>query len=363
MKLKSKSKSTSKSLVLVVPGRLETLTGGYGYDRRIVAGLAERGWSVAVRELGDGFPFPTPGTRADAGRVLASIPDGATVLVDGLALGALPEEAEREAARLRLVALVHHPLAAETGVEAAAARELAASERRALAAVRCVVVTSRATAAALGPYGVGPERIDVVEPGTDRAPLASGSRDGFLQLLCVAALVPRKGHDVLFRALASIPYRRWRLSCVGSLERHPATVAQLRVVLRAEGLDHLVRLAGEADGAALGEYYAAADVFVLPTWYEGYGMAAAEALARGLPVIGSSTGAIADLVGDDAGLVVPAGDVTALSLALSQVLGDDDRAVALREKLARGARRVREGLPTWNDAARRMDDLLTRLAR
>lgn len=351
----------SKSLVLVVPGRLETLTGGYGYDRRIVAGLIERGWTVSVRELGDSFPFPTEVARADAARVLESLPDDATVLVDGLAMGVLPEEVEHAAVRLRIVALVHHPLALETGIDAATAAALEASERRALATARRVIVTSRATAAGLATYGVSPDRIDVVEPGTDRAPLASGSRGGPRQLLCVAALVPRKGHAVLFDALERIGSRHWRLACVGSLERHPAMAEDLRALARAKGLEELVEFAGEADSATLPGYYAAADLFVLPTLFEGYGMAVAEALARGLPVVSTRTGAIAELVGNDAGIVVPPGDVSALSNALSQVLGDAG-ADRLREKFAEGARRVRQELPTWDDAAGRMDALLGRVA-
>src|SRR6202140_1354211 len=139
------------SLVVIVPGNLETVTGGYAYDRRIVAALRDRGWSVGVRELDDSFPRPTPAARDQAARVLAAIPDGSSVLIDGLALGAMPSEVEREAARLRLIALVHHPLAAETGVERDTAVALEASERRALAAASLVVVTSRATAAALKP--------------------------------------------------------------------------------------------------------------------------------------------------------------------------------------------------------------------
>jgi glycosyltransferase involved in cell wall biosynthesis len=317
------------SLVLVVPGRLDTLTGGYGYDRRIVAGLTARGWSVSVQELGEGFPFPTAHVRAEAARVLAAIPDGAMLLVDGLALGALPEEAEREAVRLKIVGLVHHPLALETGISAADAAALEASERRALEAVRWVAVTSRRTAAALESYGVNRERVEVIEPGTDRAPLARGSRGGPLQLLCVAALVPRKGHDVLLHALASIPSRQWRLTCVGSLERHPAMADQLRALACATGLDSLVEFAGEADATTLPGYYDSADIFVLPTLYEGYGMAVAEALARGLPVVSTRTGAIAELVGDEAGIVVPPGDVSALLAALSQVV-DSPAAAASR---------------------------------
>jgi len=162
-------------LYVVIPGDLETRTGGYGYDRRIIAGLRERGWSVSVLRLDDSFPFPTAAARTQAADVLARIPSGSTVLVDGLALGALPVEIEHESDRLRIVGLVHHPLAEETGLDPARASALEASERRALTFVRSVVVTSRATSARLADYGVSPDRLTVVEPGTDPAPLARGS--------------------------------------------------------------------------------------------------------------------------------------------------------------------------------------------
>ena len=167
--------SARSALYVVIPGELDTRTGGYGYDRRIIAGLRDRGWTVNVLRLDDSFPTPTPAARSHAAQVFAAIPDGSTVLVDGLALGALPEEVEREASRVTIVALVHHPLAAETGIDRALAAALEVSERRALAAVRSVVVTSHATAARLADYGVTADRITVVEPGTDPAPIARGS--------------------------------------------------------------------------------------------------------------------------------------------------------------------------------------------
>ena len=341
------------SLSLIVPGRLETWSGGYAYDRRILAGLSHRGWSVTVRTLDASFPRPSPAARDRAARELAAIPDGSTVLIDGLALGAMPDEVEREHTRLRLIALVHHPLAAETGIDRDTAVELESSERRALAAVRLVVVTSSATAAALARYGVGRDRIAVVEPGTDRAAQARGSKDGLLHLLCVAALIPRKGHQTLARALAMIADGRWRLTCVGSVHRDPRTVEQLLARLRADGLEDRVRLAGEVDESTLAACYDGADVFVLPTFYEGYGMAVAEALAYGLPVISSATGAIPELLADGAGLLVPSGDPKALAAALLQVHDPDARA-----QLAKGARQARNRLPTWEDATDRMANVL-----
>jgi len=260
---------------------------------------------------------------------------------------------------LRVVGLVHHPLAAETGIEPHVVRRLEESERRALAAVRLVIVTSRATAEALQRYGVAANRIAVVEPGTERAPLARGSGDAVRNLLCVASLVPRKGHDVLLRALADVPRTDWVLTCVGSHYRSTATVERLCAQIDAEGLEDHVRLVGEVDAATLAAHYDRADIFVLPTRYEGYGMAVAEALAHGLPVISTPTGAIADLIGRDAGMLVPPGDAEALTAALWRVLDDD----GLRQRLREGARRVRQRLPSWDDQSAMMADALERGAR
>lgn len=346
------------SLVFVVPGDLDTRTGGYGYDRRIVSSLRELGWSVDVEALDDSFPYPTAYARDQAARVLAGIPDRTLVMVDGLAFGALPGEAERERTRLRLVALVHHPLAAETGLDAGTAARLEASERRALAAAHLVVVTGPSTAAALERYAVSADRIVSVEPGTDRSPLSHGSTDGSIRLLTVASLVPRKGHEVLAEALAAIRDRRWHLTCVGSLDRDPSTVRRFRARLQAYDLVDRVTFAGDLDESALGAEYDRADVFVLPTFYEGYGMAVAEALARGLPVISTSTGGIPGLIADGAGIVVPAGDARALAAALSRVVDAEH----VRSALAAGARRVRERLQTWEDAARKMAAALERVS-
>jgi glycosyltransferase involved in cell wall biosynthesis len=339
----------------MVPGSIDTRTGGYGYDREIVAGLERRGWTVQLLQLPGDFPFPSPESRAAAARALASVPDGTRVIVDGLAFGALPDEATHEAARLRLIALVHHPLADETGLPAEQRAGLEASERRALRAARHVVVTSARTAAALERFDVPAASITAIEPGTDPAPLARGSRGTGardVQLLCVATVVPRKGHDILVRALAIMPNASWHLTCVGGLDRDDEWVASVRRAVAAARLEDHVTFVGELDGSPLEARYDAADVFVLPTWYEGYGMAVAEALARGLPVVSTATGAIAELVSTDAGILVPPGDAFALANALGSVVGS----ATFREQLAEGARRARSRIPSWDAAA----DLMAR---
>lgn len=342
----------------MLPGDPHTRTGGYIYDRRIAVGLRERGWTVAVHSLSDRFPWPTPTDLEGAAAMLQALPDDVLVLIDGLALGAMPEVALNEAKRLRLIGLVHHPLAAETRLDAARAAALLASERRALAAVRRVVVTSHATARALAAYQVEARRIAVVEPGTDPAPLAQGSSGDDVALLCVGALVPRKGHDVLIEALAPLTDLRWHLRCAGSLtrDRDRAWAAYVRERIAAARLEARVSLLGELDEPALAHRYDVADVFVLPTRLEGYGMALAEALARGLPVVSTQAGAVPDTVPSDAGLLVPAGDVVALREALGCVIGDNRR----RQQLRAGAQQARSRLPTWTFATQRMVEALTR---
>jgi glycosyltransferase involved in cell wall biosynthesis len=343
-------------VTFVVPGDLASLTGGYGYDRHIMAGLRERGWAVDVVELGDGFPCPDATVLRQAAAQIATIPDGSTVVADGLAFGALPELAAMHAARLRWVALVHHPLALESGLHDGRRQQLFEAERHALAHAGRVVVTSAATARALADYGVAAARVQVVTPGTAAAPLAAGSAGshGALSMLCVATLIPRKGHALLIEALASLLDRDWTLHCVGSTTRDAITAGNVRAAIAGHGLGARVHLHGEVDDAALQAYYDRADVFVLPSLHEGYGMALAEALARGLPVVSSTAGAIADTVPAAAGLLVPPGDGLALRLALARVLDEP----ALRDRLAAGARAARKQLPSWEQAVDRFASVL-----
>ena len=162
--------------VFAVPGDLATPTGGYGYDRRMIAELRDLGWEIDLLDLGEDFPSPSDATRAAALTRLLAVPAGRAIVIDGLALGVLPEAALQLAGRNPLLALVHHPLALEWGLSPAQADALRASERTALAAVKGVVVTSAATAKLVASdYGVPAERITVARPGSDPAPLAKAT--------------------------------------------------------------------------------------------------------------------------------------------------------------------------------------------
>jgi len=335
-----------KSVHFLIPGDLDTRTGGYLYDRRIMNGLAALEWRVEPHRLDATFPAPTPTALQHAAEILTGLPDRALAVIDGLALGAMPAAVAPHRDRLRLVGLVHHPLALETGLSGVRQAELYASERDALRAARAIIVTSPNTARALAGYGIAAARCAVVVPGTDPAPLATGSRTGEPALLCAASLTPRKGHAVLFRALARLKQQPWRLRCAGSPTLDPTTASQLTALLDDLALADRVELLGELDAGALARRYLEADLFVLPSFYEGYGMALAEALARGLPVVSTTAGAIPDTVPADAGLLVPPGDDAALAEALARVLTDAE----LCQQLAAGARAARQALPDWPSA-------------
>jgi glycosyltransferase involved in cell wall biosynthesis len=280
------------------------------------------------------------------------------VIIDGLAYGAMPALACAEGARLRLVALVHHPLALETGLEAAAASRLAESERLALQHARKVIVTSRSTQLTLAEhFGIGLERSEVVPPGTDAAPLASGSGTSSVALLCAATLIPRKGHALLFEALGTLRHYDWRLVCAGSDRLDPQHAFGLRRQLQRDGLETRVLLTGELLEQQLEERFARTDVFVLPTLYEGYGMSVAEALARGIPVVATATGALPEIVPPEAGILVAPGDRSALTAALARVLSEPQT----RASLQRGARAARERLPDWQASCARFGTILDEL--
>jgi glycosyltransferase involved in cell wall biosynthesis len=189
-----------------------------------------------------------------------------------------------------------------------------------------------------------------VEPGTDATAAAHGSGQPELQLLCVGSLTPRKGHAVLFDALAALRDHPWRLICAGSDSLSPETSASLRAQLRRLALTARVSLTGEVSSAVLADLYAGSDVFVLATWFEGYGMALAEALAHGLPVVSTDAGATRATVPKGAGILVPPGDSGALSRALARVIEDP----VLRCRLAAGARQAGQGLGSWQDTCAAM---------
>jgi len=340
------------------------MTGGYLYDAHIGQALRRTGWRVEPVGLSGRFPDPDGQAERALETALAGFDATDIVVIDGLVLGGLPDVAERHARSLRMVALVHHPLADEYGLAPGLARRFRETERRSLRTVRRVVATSAFTARHLvADYGVPAEGIDVVEPGVDKPDLSSpfeeAGRDETVRLLCVGTLVPRKGHRVLVEALASLRDLAWSCDCVGDLRREPACADAVRLHVDRLRLGRRISLTGALPPEALARKYREAQVFVLPSHYEGYGMVAAEALAYGLPIVSTTGGALGQTVPAGACLQVPPDDPVALADALRRVIVERET----RAELAAGAREAARTLPDWRTAGARFADVLSRVAR
>jgi glycosyltransferase involved in cell wall biosynthesis len=336
-------------------------SGGNAYDRRVCRGLAALGWSVHERPVPGSWPRQDAAARAELTGVIAGTPDGAVVLVDGLIASTVPEVLVPEADRLRLVVLMHMPLGdGSPGDEVEGAR---GRERSVLSAAAAVITTSTWTRRwLLDHYALRPAWVHVAEPGVDAAERAPGTAAGG-ELLCVAAVTPGKGHDVLLAALAAITDLSWRCVCVGALTRDPGFVDRLERQARDRGISDRMIFAGPRTGVDLDAAYAAADALVLASHAETYGMVVTEALARGLPVVATDVGGLPATLGRGAdgsrpGLLVPPGDAEALAGALRRWLVDAD----LRQRFRDVAYERSGTLPGWSATARRVSQVLAEVA-
>lgn len=324
---------------LVPEGFATRPSGGNVYDRHVLADLLAAGWRVVIHEV----DTATGDTAGAVDRVLARLPERSLVLVDSLvASGAAGAAAVCLAAPVRVVPLVHMlfdtPLEHELLCEAA------------------VVITTSAWTANLlvTRHGVDPRRVHVATPGVDLAPRSPGTAAG-TELICLAALTPGKGHDVLLDALALLTDLDWRCRLVGSLEQDREQVDALRKQAADRGINERVDFVGELVGDGLTAAWSRADLLVLPSRAETYAMVVTEALARGLPVVASAVGGVPEALGeiDDGtrpGMLVRPDDAAALARALRRWLEDEP----LRRWLRRAAGARRASLRRWPLTAARV---------
>jgi glycosyltransferase involved in cell wall biosynthesis len=347
---------TGPVVYVVLPGDVDDAavpSGGNTYDRHLCDGLVALGWSVRRAAVPGSWPRPDDTARVALAESLGEVPDGAVVLMDGLVACGVPDIVVPQASRLRVVVLVHMPLADETSLPPALADDLDARERQTLLAAAAVVATSPSAARRLVEHhGLAAERVHSAVPGTDPAPITPGA-DGVSRLLCVAAVTHGKGQDLLVTALAAVADLPWTCELVGSVQRDPAYVAQVGQLIEQHGLGERIRLTGPLTGTALADVYAGADLLVLASRTETYGMVVTEALARGIPVLTTTAGALPDTLGnapDGAapGMLVPPDDPSTFADALRRWFGEPD----LRQRLRSAALLRRDVLDDWLGTAK-----------
>lgn len=345
-----------RKAAFAIPGDIETLTGGYIYEHRLLMGLRDQGRDVTHVQLPEGFPDADKTAMGQAIRQLQAIGPDRVLILDGLVFGAIETEG-LASIRAPVVAMIHHPLAMESGLTPARREHLYLTERDNLRLARHVLVPSPHTRDLLTDrYGVAPDDITIARPGVDPPRLTPQPVDPPL-ILSVGILHPRKGHDILIAALAQITDLDWQAAIIGN-PWDRAHAEALRHQVEALGMGDRLRLLGRVPVEALHRHYAAASVFALATRYEGYGIVFDEALSYGLPIVSCATGAVPQTVPPGTGLLVPPDDRVALAGALRRMLADD----ALRQTCAEAAAREGRRLPGWSDTARAAGAVLDRIA-
>ena len=321
-------------------------SGGNVYDRRLSDELPGCGWAVHEHPVAGDWPNPDPVDRDRFDALLDGLPDDSLVLVDGL-IASAAESLVTTAGRLRVVVLLHMPAATdrvEADVLNAAAGVIATSQWS-----RDWVITQ---------YGLPRDRVWTAVPGVDPAPPAPGSPSG-RNLLTVGPIVPAKGQDLLVTALAECADLDWSCTLAGAADLDRDFVTSLQAIATSSGIEDRLEFAGPLSSIALDDLRSQCDLMISASRREAYGMAIAEGLAAGLPVIATDVGGHHEAVGQAAdgtlpGMLVPTDDAEGLAAGVRAFLTDPD----LRASWRQAARSRSLDLPGWPDTARTVADAL-----
>jgi len=334
-------------IAFFAPAPLDLLTGGYVYNRRMIVEWQAAGHQVTITGLTGTHPLADDAARDSARQAWAAMAEDAVPVIDNLALPSFAPLAAELAAR-RAVLLDHHPTGLEPGLSAEDAAALIAIETQLLPHFHRVVATSDTTAATIAKdFGVARERLSIIIPGTDDAARSQGSGGEIVHVLSIGSLIPRKGHDILLRAMARLFDLDWRLTIAGTARLDPACAEHLKALAGELGIAEKVTFLGETTGAPLAKLWNSADIFALATRYEGFGMVIAEALKRGLPVVVGNGGAAGALIRPEYGAVCPVDDVDQTSKALRRLIFD----TRLRHDMAEAAWIAGQDVPGWKTQA------------
>lgn len=355
-------------IALIIYGRLDRLTGGTIYDRLLVERLRRRGHAVEVIGL--------PARPYALGLLDNLRPRGVEgrtgafdlILEDGLCHPSLlrfNRRLRRRGGGGPPVAAILHQVLSGQPRWGAINRVYARLERLFLGTLDALVATSRDTEEKLRRMAGRRPSTAVVEPGGDRlgfianpeAVARRSRRPGPLALLFVGGLAPVKGLGGLLKTLARLQGVDWRLAVAGVEPEAGKKFTRRRFGL--SGLLDRIEFLGRIDGDRLREAYAQSQLFAMPFACESFGIAALEAMAFGLPVIGSRAGGVHSFVrhGENGFLVAP-GDREAVRRQIEGLNADRGRLARMGAEALAAA----HGRPGWDAAMDRAASFLEEIA-
>ncbi len=342
-------------ILFVIPGDINLPTGGYRYDRKIIDAWRKSGIKVELMSIEGNFPFPSHQEKENAIAKINNFPKADIAVVDGLLGGAAPEFLKHLSQKLPVTALIHHPLCLENGLDKETAGHLKQTEKQGLKHTNAIITTSPQTSRTVANlFNYNPSKITSVLPGVERGIISNGSDSETINLLCVGSIIERKGHKDLLEALSSLKHLNWKLDCIGSTQFDKSLYANLQSRVTQEELSQKITFHGDVSEQALEAAYSSADIFVLPSLFEGYGMAYAEALVRGIPVIGTIAGAIPETVPENCGILVEPSNIPALSSVIETMITDKK----LRNNYRNNAIAAEPNFPTWESSADKFAGIL-----
>lgn len=342
-------------VLFIIPGDINLPTGGYRYDRNIINALQQSGFDVELISIKGNYPFPSKVEQQTAIEQIQTFPTADISVVDGLLGGTSPHFMEALSKQMPVAALIHHPLCLENGLDETTAKSLEQSEREGLAYVSGVITTSPTTTQTVAElFKFNSDKIETVLPGVERGKISIGSQNSNVNLLCVGSVIPRKGHKDLILALSKLKHLNWKLDCIGSTQFDQVLFAELQALSDQNALAQKITFHGDVSQAALEEAYTKADIFVLASLFEGYGMAYAEAIVMGIPVIATTAGAIPKTVPQNCGILVEPSDISALTKALEDLITNKK----LRMDYKNNAIAEEPNFPTWESSAQKFAEIL-----
>lgn len=338
-----------------VPGNYPPTTGAIVFDTKLGAELSASGRAVSFVPVAGRHPWPDDQSRQSAAACLtAARASGDRIVIDGFCLYAFADlAADLQVAEA--IGVIHHPMSGEPHLNTAQRDFYAATEARLLPMLARIAAPSDAVAAQIITLpGINAAGVTVITPGLPDAPRSMGSDGAGCHLLAVASLIPRKGFETVLKALQPLQDLDWHLTICGDQTIDPAHSASLLALADTPGLAGRVTFTGPCAAAAFEALWQSADIFVSGSSYEGYGMAVAEAVRRGLPLAVTKGAAAPAVIPEGGSIIVEPGDATQLSKGLRRLIFDP----AARRVLSDAAWNAGRALPSWTAQAERFASLL-----